>query len=399
MEKPFRFRHVNEIAGAFVIVAAVLLALGIILSGQVQGWFQATRIYRVVLPDAGTMGIKPGSEVKILGSRAGSVERIELRHKETEERLYDVSSIDPERVDLVAVMRVRSDRVVFVGLDSQAILRYDLGGFGAPFFEISRGVIPRKKSDELLELKLEKDVKDGLTLQVENIGQALIPAIRQIEQTSEKIGGLADNLSNPEGDFQQALSAINRVTGRVNRSEGVAGVLINDDDAAQQLRDTLANFAAASSEIGQSVAALNSLLSGLEKGEGAAGALFNDQKLADQLRRTIGEVEIASREINKSLTALPPMLNSTNSAVGEFTEAARVMQDALKEYEILGEALQRHWLVRKQVDKVEAEQEDAPTSTASKSSTPKKTVKQSSGNSSPDRPASSGLRLPFQRKR
>jgi len=39
----------------------------------------------VELPNKGTMGIKPGSEVKILGSRAGQVDRIELRHEQTGE--------------------------------------------------------------------------------------------------------------------------------------------------------------------------------------------------------------------------------------------------------------------------------------------------------------------------
>ncbi len=355
MEKPFRFRHVNEIAGAFVLIAAILMVVGILISGQIQGWFQPTRVYRVVLPEAGTMGIKPGSEVKIMGSRAGSVDRVDLRDKQSGERVFDVAKIQPESVELVAVIRVRGERVAFVGQDSQAILRYDLGGFGAPFFEISRGTTPREKSDEELKIKLESDVKDGLTNSVEKIRIAMIPAIEEIQKTTAKIGDLATSLIDPTGDFQQALAAINKVTGRVNRNEGVAGVLLNDDDAAEQLRNTLANFSNASSDIGKSVSAMNALLSGLESGEGAAGALFTDDKLSDQIRKTVAEVEVASKEINQSLAAIPPMLNTTNSAVGEFTEAAKIMQAALREYEILGEALQRHWLVRKQVDKVEAE--------------------------------------------
>ncbi|HRX55924.1 MAG TPA: hypothetical protein P5016_15535, partial [Verrucomicrobiales bacterium] len=67
MEKPFRFRYVNEIAGTFVLIAVTLMLVGVLISGRIQGWFLPARIYRAVLPDQGTMGIKPGSEVRILG--------------------------------------------------------------------------------------------------------------------------------------------------------------------------------------------------------------------------------------------------------------------------------------------------------------------------------------------
>lgn len=37
--KPFKFRYVNELAGAFVLIAFLFIVGSIILAGQAQEWF------------------------------------------------------------------------------------------------------------------------------------------------------------------------------------------------------------------------------------------------------------------------------------------------------------------------------------------------------------------------
>jgi len=92
------------------------------------------RLYDVVLPESGTSGIRQGSEVRILGARAGSVRSVELRDKKTG-RPPGKRDVDPRRLQLVAVLELRGDYTVFVGQESKVYLKTGLGGLGAAYIE------------------------------------------------------------------------------------------------------------------------------------------------------------------------------------------------------------------------------------------------------------------------
>lgn len=400
MEKPFRFRYVSEIAGIFVLLAAILLVVGIVISGQAQGWFEPRRVIRVVLEGESTNDVKPGTEVKIMGSRAGIVEKIEFRENTLDAdgnlvtKAFDPMLAQPENVEIVAVLRVKGDWIAFVGSDSIANLKYDWGGFGAPYFDITRGVDAVGMTDELY-LKLETK---------ENIEAAVQRAVENISVTTVKVGELADSFNKQDGDLKKALASFRKIAEDASGGDSVMGLLVSDEEAATKLKETLTNFENASAQVDDSVGSINDLLEAMKDGDsGVAGALFNDENLANQLKRTISEIEKATTEVNDSLASLPSMLSSTDRAVNQFTEVAVVMQNAIAEYELLGQALQQHWLVRKQVKNIQ-EDEVKPTSTSTTSSKAKSDNRSSSASASkpstsgPNRPSSSGLRLPFRKK-
>lgn len=53
MKQHFKFRHVNEITGTFVIFVVVAIIAGIVWTGYRQRWFRGTVTLRIVLPEAG----------------------------------------------------------------------------------------------------------------------------------------------------------------------------------------------------------------------------------------------------------------------------------------------------------------------------------------------------------
>ena len=93
------FRRSREIAGAFVLLAAGLLIAGIVMHGQIRGWFQPKNIFEVALPEAGTQGVRPGSEVYIMGNKAGTVTRVEMRRKITELAISAAPTADSATLD------------------------------------------------------------------------------------------------------------------------------------------------------------------------------------------------------------------------------------------------------------------------------------------------------------
>jgi len=336
MEKPFKFRRANEIAGAFIILVLLLLASGIIISGKVKGWFEPQRTYEVVLPDRGTLGIRKGTEVRILGSRAGSVRNVVLRHKG--DRVTTVGDISPSEVKLVAIVDLRSELVAFVGSDSTAVLKHDLGGLGAPYLEITRGTVPRKDGD--VTLSFNSSDQNEINLAVEDIRAAMIPAIQQFERTSMKVEQLADSLGSPESEFQQTVAGINLMLTDINEGKGPAGVFLKDEEAADQFRSSLAAFEAAMSNL-----------------------------------------SLATDGMEKVTARLPETLDLSDRAIREITETANTLEHAAEEYDVLAEGLQNHWLVRRSVNKAEAAREDDSSGNSSSSKQTSSSKKSSASSS------------------
>lgn len=293
-----------------MILSILLLTSGILLSGRVKGWFKPQRTYEMILPQEGTLGIRKGTEVHILGSRAGFVRDVILRHKGN--RHFNMKDVPLNEVNMVAILDVRSELVAFVGKESTAELKYDLGGFGAPYLEISRGTLPREDGD--VQVAFRDSGKTEINSAIEEVREALIPAIKEIETTSSKIQQLADSLGSPDSEFQQTMAGVNKVLQDINAGKGPAGMFLKDETAADQFRSSLTAFEAA---------------------------------MANLSTATDGMEEVTAR--------LPDTINLSDTAIREMTQTAVDLQDAADEYEILAEGLQRHWLVRKSVQKVEEE--------------------------------------------
>ena len=76
MQSHFKFRHVNEWVGLFVLGVAALVVTGILFSSHSQRWFGRKFTLDVLLPQAGTSGLRRGDEVFILGVSAGLVDDV-----------------------------------------------------------------------------------------------------------------------------------------------------------------------------------------------------------------------------------------------------------------------------------------------------------------------------------
>src|SRR5665213_2948857 len=76
MSKPFKFRHVNEIAGAFVGIIVLVLVVGIILAAHAQKWFRDVTDITIEMPE-GASGVKDGAEVHMMGTTVGTVNDVQ----------------------------------------------------------------------------------------------------------------------------------------------------------------------------------------------------------------------------------------------------------------------------------------------------------------------------------
>jgi len=343
--KPFKFRYVNRIAGVFLFVAFVILAVLVALAGKSQQWFAEVTRYRVELPagsggeegPAGTLGIRPGSDVRVIGTQVGQVDRVELCAGKDLVPIESFDEVDPEDIRIVAVLSVKGDFSHFVGPDSRAVLKFDLGGLGSSYFDITRGT-RRFASYEIdaqgsrwLPFGREKDAKAEVFDVVSRIESELIPAIRRTEETATEARDFFANMNDENKSLQRSLNTLetgltdlNRFIAQAAAGEGALGDMIKSDS---QMRKEFNEFAVS----------LNRGTQNLERSVNNLGEGITELR----------EGGIAS--FNRGAGQFPATVQNTNAAIDQIDTAARQFQETVREFEVLVEGLQQHWLVKKNI--------------------------------------------------
>jgi phospholipid/cholesterol/gamma-HCH transport system substrate-binding protein len=110
---------------------------------------------------------------------------------------------------------------------------------------------------------------------------------------------------------------------------------------------------------------LDSLATGVEQGNGTAGKLLVDTALADEAQKLLTRANEAMDEfrvvvtnlnaavanVQKGAARLPELADTVADEAKDLPGLVRQTQTSMRELERLIEALQRHWLVRKHVNK------------------------------------------------
>jgi phospholipid/cholesterol/gamma-HCH transport system substrate-binding protein len=302
METRFKFRHVNELTGLLVLGVLALVLAGVIFSGHSQRWFARKYAFDVLLPEEGALGLRRGDEVFILGVSAGLVD--------------DISVGNDGR--MTARVKIRRDFERFVRADSTASIKKVFGVAGDSFMEITRGTgaaLPSHKP--AIACLASEDSLGRMEKMLADLRSELMPVVK-------KAGVAFDEWTKLGGDLQKN---------------------------GEQLR--------------QFVARLDNLATGVEQGKGTAGKLITDTALADEaqkllaraneamseLQGVVTNLNVAVANVQKGTMRLPEITDAVANEAKDLPGLVQQTQTSMRELERLIEALERHWLLRKYVNK------------------------------------------------
>lgn len=301
MQTRFKFRHVNELAGVFVIGVVALVIMGVIFSGHSQRWFARKFAFDVLLPQAGTSGLRRGDEVFILGVSAGLVD--------------DVIVKDDGRVK--ARVKMRRDFERFVRANSTASIRKAFAVAGDSFMEISAGTGPPLPSANPTIICLpSEDSLARIEKIVSDLQAELIPVVRKAGAGLDQWTLLGEDLQKTQGELSALLGRWDRLSEGLEQGKGTAGKLLTETTLADDAQQLLAR---------------------------ANQAMSQFQLMATNLN-------IAAASLQTGAARLPEIADAVANEAKDLPGLVRQTQVSMAELERLIEALQRHWLVRKYIN-------------------------------------------------
>jgi phospholipid/cholesterol/gamma-HCH transport system substrate-binding protein len=273
------------VVGVFVLSAVLLFSLGLFLIGNRQKAFVHHVDLFTSLNDVN--GISSGSKVRVSGYDAGQVTGVEIPDRPSDKfrlKLHVDSKLQP---------LIRDDSFVTVEAD---------GLVGDKFLMIHEG------SDQAQEVAV------GATL----------PAKEQIELSAviAKATGVMDQANSAIGDIKVKVDgALDAITSTVNNADGMVtgirsgkgtvGMLLNDQQTANQVKDAVGNADQAAANLNQVTVQAKQVMTDFQSRDlfGKAEATLNNTKDASR------QIAQASQQINLTLNdALGPDRSGEDAA-------------------------------------------------------------------------------------
>ena len=300
MQEHFKFRHVHAITGTFVLVVLGVLIAALVFAGRSQRWFIGNVNLRIVLPEEGAAGIRQGSEVYFLGTLVGTVS--------------DVSVDRSGRME--ADVNIRRDFFLFVRTDSSAVVKKKFGVLGDAYFELTRGhgkPLPEKNA----AIVCGEQVPGALESAIEEVRREAVPALKNLSAGLEVWTTLGSNLISSQERLDQLIGRADSIAAGLQQGKGTVGQLLTDPAAAEELQSLL----------------------------------MKANQSAEQLQATLGNLRSASGELQVASTNLPEISRALSHEARDLPGLVLQTQISMRELERLIEAMQRHWLLRKYVNR------------------------------------------------
>lgn len=309
LEKHFKFRHVNEITGTFVLVVVALLVAAVVWTGHSQRWLKSRVTLRIVLPEAGAAGIRQGSEVYFLGTLVGSVADV----------LVDTTG------RMEAQANIRRDFFRFVRVDSSAVIKKKFGVAGDSFFEISRGLgqpLPEKNAS----IVCNEQFQSALEAAVEDIRSQAMAVLKKTSTGLDTWTILGTNLMATQARLDQLVAD-------VQAGKGTVGNLLTDPATADELKTLLVKANHSVDELQVTLDNLQQASTNLPAISGAVG------KEAKDLPGLVLQTQTSMREVERLVEAMqktwllrkyvnktnPPPLNPRSEPAAPETKPVKVL--------------------------------------------------------------------------
>ena len=328
MAERFKFRYVNEITGTFVILVVLALIAAVVWMGHSQRWFKSRVALRIVLPEAGAAGIRQGSEVYFLGTLVGSVSDV----------IVDTAG------HMEAQAKIRRDFFRFVRADSSAVVKRKFGVAGDSFFEISRGE-GKPLAEQNASIVCNEQFQSALESAVEEVRRETMLVLKKVNGGLDAWTTLGTNLITTRERLDQIFVRADTIAANLQQGKGTVGKLLTDPSAADELKTLFVNANRSMDDLQVTLKNLQQVSGSLQ----VAGT--NLPAFMDDLQITLKNLQNASGNLEVASTNLPAISDALGHEAKDLPGLVLQTQTSMRELERLIEAMQRHWLLRKYVNK------------------------------------------------
>jgi phospholipid/cholesterol/gamma-HCH transport system substrate-binding protein len=212
--------------------------------------------------------------------------------------------------------KIRRDFFRFVRADSSAVVKRKFGVAGDSFFEITRGEgrpLPEKDAS----IVCNEQFQNALEAAIEEIRREALLVLKKTSAGLDTWTKLGADLGESRGHVDQVVTRLENMVAGVEAGNGAVGQLITDTTLVDEAQNLLARA---------------------------------NQALGD-LQGMVTNLNVAVKNVQNGTARLPEITGAVADEAKDLPGLVQQTQTSMRELERLTEAMQRHWLLRKYVNK------------------------------------------------
>lgn len=332
MSEPMRYRTVDYAVGWFILITLAIALIGLVQIGRVQRWFSPGKTLTITLPEQGSLGLRSGSEVVMLGTRVGSVRSVDIL----------------PTGKMTASIELRGDFAPFVTTDATVVIKRIFGIAGDAYLEINPGDAEpiAYTGATRLTAHAAPDPQQQITDVLEDMRDTILPTLEKLQKGADSAAQLLATLNDPDGDFRSTLGRIDTLAGRVTDGEGLAAKIFADPKLAADVSTTIAELRAISQDARPIPERLQRVL------DDTAAITEDLRKASDQAPALSQELLALTRDLRTSLKQLRPLVermqrlaDSADQSLQMGPQVIMQLDQTLREIERTAAAIRGSWLL------------------------------------------------------
>lgn len=294
------------IVGLFTLIGLVILVAGILVLGTQQNKFSKNLVVKTYFSDV--KGLKVGNNVWFSGVKVGIIKEIAFENIDKVKVVMTIQEKDSQFIRKNVIATLGSD-----GLIGNSII--SLVGGSADFPKIETNDIiksgPSGGMDHMVELI--QDNGENLTNITQNLARisqdladgkgtmgALISDSKMSQDIKESIASLREVMNGTN----LAMNNLVKMTQKLNREQGLLHDLTTDTVLFATLKQSAEELQGVTQTAAELVNNLNKATENLNNKDNVMGLLINDKQTAEVIKEMLNNLNSSSEKLDENMEAL-----------------------------------------------------------------------------------------------
>jgi phospholipid/cholesterol/gamma-HCH transport system substrate-binding protein len=292
--------------GVFVFLGMLILVIGVVVIGGQRKSFTKSIRLQVVFDDV--QGLQAGNNVWFSGMKVGTVKQVAFYGRSQVEVILNVERQAQPHIRKDTKARISTD-----GLVGNKIVVLSGGSDSMPAVADN----DRLESDQqggMQEMMSTLQASNGNLLAITGnlktiseklkAGQGTLGELLNDPSFAETLRGSIGHLQAASAASERMIDNLEAFSTRLKKPDGLVNELLTDTTVFRKLQDAVAQLNQAAASASEFGGALRTAGKGLNDEHSTVGVLLHDEETADNLERTIKNLRVSSQELSDDLEAI-----------------------------------------------------------------------------------------------
>ncbi|HLP12206.1 MAG TPA: MlaD family protein [Flavobacteriales bacterium] len=282
--------------GIFIAIGIAFLVGGILTIGNLHSTFQKKISVSTIFGDVN--GLQSGNNIWFSGVKIGTVKKIEFYGKSQVKVILNINTESQKYIRRDAKVKISTDGlignkilVIYGGSDTARMV--EEGDVLANELMLStEDMMNTFQQNNLNVLKLTKKISDG---------EGSIGKLINNDDLYNKLAATANSLQKASANAQVLTASLSQFSAQLNRKGTLANDLVTDSVTFVRLKNSVFALQRTMDSVNVFV---NDLKQAGSNPNSPVGVLLRDEKAGTELKNTISNLEKGSEKLDKNLEAL-----------------------------------------------------------------------------------------------